>query len=324
MRALALGALALSLSLAACGATQRAPRRETPWPGSAATHPGGGPSHLAISRHGGGPPLNLLIAQADDRIVSISPRGQGGWRERQADPGTVFVSRTGRTEIITEPSASQVVLRRIDSGAVALRYGRRGLRLRDPGSAVEDARGEVVIADTGDCRVVFAAQSSERPARVTAWAHGCPRSALAGDGVVVVTQQRPAGIVVVSEVGAQLDRIPLGGLAAPSDAVAFRPDAVVVADRTKPGRVVELDRRGNVLWSYGPSRGPGELDRPRLASVLPDGNVLVVDSGNDRVIVIDRQTKLIVWQYGHRGTAGSRPGYLDRPTSATLVPLGGT
>jgi hypothetical protein len=320
MRALALGAFALSLALAACGATQR----ETPWPGSAATHPGGGPSHLAISRHGGGPPLNLLIAQADGRLVSISPRGQVVWRQRQADPGTVFVSRTGRTEIITEPGASQVVLRRIDSGAVALRYGRRGLRLRDPGSAVEDARGEVVIADTGDCRVVFAAQSSERPARVIAWAQGCPRSALAGDGLLVVTQQRPAGIVVLSEAGAQLDRIPLGGLAAPSAAVAFGPDAVVVADRTKPGRVVELDRHGNTLWSYGPARGPGELDRPRLASVLPDGNVLVVDSGNDRVIVIDRQTKLIVWQYGHRGTAGSRPGYLDRPTSATIVPLGGT
>lgn len=323
MRALTVGALALSLSLAACGATQRAPRRETPWPGSAATHPGRGPSHLAISRQGGGPPLNVLIAQADGRLVSISPGGQVVWSERQADPGTVFVSHTGRTEIIAEPGASQVVLRRIDSGAVAVRYGRRGFRLRDPGSAVENSRGEVVIADTGDCRVVFAAQSSERPARMVAWRQGCPRSALTGGGILVVTEQRPAGIVVMSEAGAQIDRIPLGGLVAPSNAVAFRPDAVVMTDRTKPGRVVELDRRGNTLWSYAPSRGPGELDRPRLAGVLPDGNLLVVDSGNDRVIVIDRRTKLIVWQYGHRGVAGTRPGYLDRPTSATLVPLGG-
>ncbi len=257
MRALALGALAVSLSLAACGATQRAPRRETPWPGSAATHPGRGASHLAIARHGGGPPLNLLIAQADGRLVAISPRGQVVWPERQADPGTVFVSHTGRTEIVTEPNASQVVLRRIDSGAVAFVYGRRGLRLRDPGSAVEDARGEVVIADTGDCRLVFAAQTSERPTRVVTWAHGCPRSALVGDGTLVVTQQRPAGIVVMSQLGTQLGRIPLGSLTAPSAAVAFRAHAVVVANRTKPGRVVEVDRRGNTLWSYGPSRGPG-------------------------------------------------------------------
>jgi len=324
MRALVLGALALSLSLAACGGTQRAPRREMPWPGSAATHPGRGPSHLAIARHGGSPPLNLLIAQADGRLVSISPRGQVVWRERQADPATVFVSRTGRTEIVTEPSASQVELRRIDSGAVAFVYGRRGLRLRDPGSAVEDARGEVVIADTGDCRLVFAAQASERPTRIITWPDGCPRSALVGDGLLVVTQQHPAGIVVLSQNGAQLARIPVGELTAPSDAVSFRANAVVVADRTKPGRVVEVDPRGNTLWSYGPARGPGELDRPRLASVLPDGNVLVVDSGNDRVIVIDRRTKLIAWQYGHRGSAGNQPGYLDRPMSATLVPLGGS
>lgn len=322
-RALRLGALALSLALAACGGTQSAPERSLPWPGSAATHPGRGPSHLTISRDGGGPPRNLLVAQADGRLLSISPRGQVVWHERQADPGAVFVSRTGRTEIITQPHASRVVLRRIDSGTVAFVYGRNRLRLRAPGSAVEDARGEVVIADTGNCRLVFARQTSERPLRVIAWARGCPRSALIGDGLLVVTEQGPVGIAVLSERGAQLARIPLGDLTVPSDAVAFRAHAIVVADQTKPGRVVEIDWRGRTLWSYGPPAGPGELDRPSLASVLPDGNVLVLDGGNDRVVVIDRQTKLIVWQYGHRGVAGNRPGYLERPTSATLVPLGG-
>jgi DNA-binding beta-propeller fold protein YncE len=60
-----------------------------------------------------------------------------------------------------------------------------------------------------------------------------------------------------------------------------------------------------------------------LARVLADGDVLVVDSGNDRVIVLDPKTDAIVWQYGHTGIAGTRPGYLDEPLSATLVPLGG-
>jgi DNA-binding beta-propeller fold protein YncE len=62
------------------------------------------------------------------------------------------------------------------------------------------------------------------------------------------------------------------------------------------------------------------LRDPSLAQGLPDGDVLVCDSGNDRIVVIDRQTKAIVWQYGHTGVPGSRPGYLDAPDSATLVP----
>jgi DNA-binding beta-propeller fold protein YncE len=321
-RALTLGALALSIALAACGSTaQPAPTRKAPWPGSAATHPGGGPSHLAVARDTAVLPLNLLVAESDDRIVSISPRGQVVWGERQADPGAVFVSRTGRTETIAEPAASVVVLRRIDSGAVALVYGRRGLRLSHPQTAVEDRAGEVVIADSGNCRVVFATQSSARATRVIDSAHGCPQSVLAGDGALVVTLRNPAGIAILA--GTRLRRIPLRGLRAPSDAVAFGAGEVVVAQRTNPGRVLEIDRTGAIRWSYGPRSGPGRLDRPALASVLPDGDVLVVDTGNDRVLVIDPRSERIVWQYGHEGAGVSRPGFLDHPTSATLVPLGG-
>ena len=83
-------------------------------------------------------------------------------------------------------------------------------------------------------------------------------------------------------------------------------------------------RSGAVIWSYAQAAGPGALNDPSLASVLPDGDVLAVDSGNDRVVVIDRRSKAIVWQYGHTAVAGRWPGYLDDPGSATLVPLGGS
>ncbi|HEX2703265.1 MAG TPA: hypothetical protein VHM72_07520, partial [Solirubrobacteraceae bacterium] len=99
---------------------------------------------------------------------------------------------------------------------------------------------------------------------------------------------------------------------------------LIVAERSDPGAVEELpDRGGAPLWRYAPPAGSGELDRPALARVLANGAVLVVDSGNDRVIVIDPKTDAIVWQYGHTGVAGTRRGYLDDPQSATLVPLGG-
>ena len=54
--------------------------------------------------------------------------------------------------------------------------------------------------------------------------------------------------------------------------------------------------------------------------MLPDGYVIVSDAGNDRIVVIDPLTNRIVWQYGHQGVAGSRPGYLDQPVGIDLAP----
>ena len=74
-----------------------------------------------------------------------------------------------------------------------------------------------------------------------------------------------------------------------------------------------------MLWSYDVASGPGELYDPTLAEALPDGNVLVSDSRNDRVIVIDRATKKIIWQYGHTGKGTGAYGFLHTPDSAVLI-----
>jgi hypothetical protein len=65
--------------------------------------------------------------------------------------------------------------------------------------------------------------------------------------------------------------------------------------------------------------GRGELYRPSLAYELPNGDVLVSDDYNDRVIVIDHRTKKIVWQYGHTGSPGASKGYLDVPVGLDFV-----
>jgi hypothetical protein len=53
---------------------------------------------------------------------------------------------------------------------------------------------------------------------------------------------------------------------------------------------------------------------------LPNGDVLLNDDYDDRVIVVDPRTDQIVWQYGHDGVAGSAPGYLDNPDGVDLLP----
>jgi DNA-binding beta-propeller fold protein YncE len=334
-------AVSLGGALALCGCAAEGGR--SPWPGSAATHPGHGPGHLSIAKDTAALPLNLLIAERDDTLIAVTPRGQIVWREHQADPGQVFVSRTGRTLVIAEPQADVVVLRRVDNGLVSFFVGRRHDpgsardRLDDPASASETARGEIAIADRGNCRILLVSPESRRPPRTLGEAGVCthlsrplrfsyPAAVLpASGGELVVTESRPARVDIVAGNGRLLRSVAVRGFSAPSDASEFSADAIIVADRTDPGRIEELDARsGAVIWSYAQAAGPGALNDPSLASVLPDGDVLAVDSGNDRVVVIDRRRKAIVWQYGHTAVAGRRPGYLDDPGSATLVPLGGS
>jgi hypothetical protein len=94
----------------------------------------------------------------------------------------------------------------------------------------------------------------------------------------------------------------------------------VVADYSSPGHVLIMDRAGKVLWTYGPAFGPGSLDHPSLALMLPNGLIAVNDDYNHRVVLIDRRRKRIVWQYGHDGSPGTAPGYLHTPDGMDFLP----
>ena len=107
-----------------------------------------------------------------------------------------------------------------------------------------------------------------------------------------------------------------------SDAQLMPNGNILVADFSKPGAIIELDPRGHVVWRYRPTSGPGRLNHPSLAVPLPDGTIAVNDDFRARVVVIDPRTNRIVWQYGHTGVAGRRPGYLSDPDGINPIPLG--
>ena len=80
--------------------------------------------------------------------------------------------------------------------------------------------------------------------------------------------------------------------------------------------MVEFTASGQLRWRFG------GLDHPSLALPLPNGDILVNDDYNHRVIVIDPVSNRIVWQYGHTGVAGSKPGYLNNPDGVDMTPPG--
>jgi hypothetical protein len=55
------------------------------------------------------------------------------------------------------------------------------------------------------------------------------------------------------------------------------------------------------------------LNHPSLALELPNGNIILNDDWRNRVLVIDRASKQIVWQYGATDKPGHAPGFLFYP-----------
>ena len=68
---------------------------------------------------------------------------------------------------------------------------------------------------------------------------------------------------------------------------------MLVAD-SENDRVVELNATTDeIVWEYG---GRSLLHWPRDADRLPNGNTLIVDSFNNRVVEINEQSE-VVWKY---------------------------
>ena len=71
--------------------------------------------------------------------------------------------------------------------------------------------------------------------------------------------------------------------------------------------MVVFDHTGKVLWRYGPT-GEMALKLPSQAMPLPNGNYMVCDRGNHRLIIVDPHSKAVLWQYGQTGVSGKGPG----------------
>ena len=108
----------------------------------------------------------------------------------------------------------------------------------------------------------------------------------------------------------------------PSDPQLTQAGNFLVADYSRPGKIIEIGRDGKVVWEYAPV-GEAALRRPSLAIELPNGNILSNDDLNHRVIVIDKATKTIRWQYGVTGVSGAAAGYLSVPDGLDIIKVEG-
>lgn len=99
--------------------------------------------------------------------------------------------------------------------------------------------------------------------------------------------------------------------------------STLLVQETKLATLYEAYRnlQRGILWSYGtgiPGVSKNELYTPHMVEDLGEGKLLIVEQSNCSVIVVDRETGDIVWQFGERGVAGTG-NRLSSPHSARRI-----
>jgi len=292
----------------------------------------------------------LLVAdRGNDRLLLLSDTGSIIWRYPSATeapppggfyfPDDAFFIRHGTAIISNQEDNETLVEIDYPSGRVVWQYGhplQAGSApgyLNNPDDAYLLKSGNIVVADPKNCRVLIISPQKNVLHQIGTsgvCVHNPPTDLGSPNGDTPLAD----GNILVSEInGSFIDEYTQAGklvwtthldIGYPSDPQPIGPDRYLVADYENPGAILEFNRAGTVLYRYGPVSGPGELNQPSLAELLPSGAIMANDDYNDRMIAIDPATGATVWQYGVNGTAGTTPGLINTPDGFDILGPGGT
>jgi DNA-binding beta-propeller fold protein YncE len=294
-----------------------------------------------------GKPLPYPIVIADrrnNRLIEIAPDKRIVWEMPSPDLSyyrgneDVNFSPDGKRLAVSEEDNFDLHIVDYASRTVTWTYGipnRRGsddglLNYPDDAHLLDD--GQFLSADIRNCRVLIIDPKDSRittqwgstghcehaPPRTLAWPNGATPME---NGDILVSEITGAWVSRITRAGQVVWSVPAPKVRYPSDAFpTVDQKQFIVADFSKPGRVVIVDpATGKATWEYFERDGDGMLDHPSIARELPDTHdILIVDDLHDRVIVVDRQTRKIIWQYGVVGQKGHLPGLLNYPDGVDI------
>jgi outer membrane protein assembly factor BamB len=290
-------------------------------------------------------PYPILIAdRRNNRLIEIAPDKRVIWEF--VSPSLVVYrgnedvnfSPDGKLLAVSEEDNYDLHIVDYETRTITWTYGvpdtrgKKGTLLNYPDDAHLLDDGMFLSADIRNCRVLIIDPKDNHIA--TQWGepgnckHDPPRLLAFPNGATPMSN----GDILVSEiVDSRISRITRSGKVVwsvraphvryPSDAFPTNDGKqIILADFSKPGRVVIFDpATGKVTWEYFVADGETALDHPSIARELPDtGDILIVDDLHDRVIVVDRATKAIIWQYGTKGVKGYKPGLLNYPDGVDI------
>jgi outer membrane protein assembly factor BamB len=281
-----------------------------------------------------------IADEAGNRIIKVNVQKQILWTARVPAPDDVNPMPDGGP-IIVNSDANQIVYAvSPKTGRILWTYGHLGHSGSQPGYLYipEDSYGmphnQVLITDPGNERAIrlnwqtgqilwqygHTGVESVAPGYLY-WTNNAVPLA---DGDVLITDGAAPGLpqqlLMVSPAGQLVWHIVLPPVITyPSDAMPVGPGLYALTDYANPAGLYVVNQAGQIVWSYRVTSGPGRLNHASSINRLPNGNFLVSDDQNNRVVVIDPATHQIVWQYGITGVSGSGPDELVGNTDAKAV-----
>jgi DNA-binding beta-propeller fold protein YncE len=290
----------------------------------------------------------LIADRTNNRLLVVNQQGEIVWEfPRPGDlapgqtflvPDDAFFTPDGREIVATQEDDFVISIIDVATRRIVYSYGTPGQpgsgpnQLHNPDDAMQLPDGYLVTADIKNCRILLIAPGAHTPAQVfgettnscqhdppARW--GSPNGAFPmSNGHYVVTEINGDWVDELGLNGAVYRSTHPPGVNYPSDTNELGPGVLVTVDYSDPGTLETFDWSGNLLWRYHPLPGDPPLNHPSLAFALPNGDFLMNDDYNHRVVVIDPRSDRIVWQYGHTGQTGTASGYLNKPDGVDLVP----
>jgi len=240
--------------------------------------------------------------------------------------GTAIISNQEQNETIVEIG--------YPSGKIVWSYGHAKQTgtapgyLHEPDDAYLLKNGQITVADAENCRVLVLNANGTVAHQIGTngvCVHNPPVSMGSPNGDTPLAD----GNLLISEINGSWvsEYTPTGHLvwtlhlpiSYPSDPQQIGPNLYLIADYSTPGEVLEFTRSGQILYRYQVTNGPGMLDHPSLAELLPSGAIMANDDYRNRMVAFDPRTGALVWQYGLNNQAGTAPGMLNTPDGFDLL-----
>jgi hypothetical protein len=284
----------------------------------------------------------LLVAdRGNNRLLLLDSASRVVWKYPSAGaprlyfPDDAFFTDHGRAIISNQEENETIIKLAYPSGKITWSYGHPGRPgtapgyLHEPDDAYLLKNGQVAVADAVNCRVLVINKNRTVAHQIGSdgvCVHSPPASMGSpngdtplADGNLLVSEINGSWVSEYTLTGRLAWTVQLPAVGYPSDPQQLGPDRYLIADYSAPGQILEFNRQGQILYRYHPASGPGMLNHPSLAELLPSGAIMANDDYNHRMVAVDPATGALVWQYGVTGRPGTVPGQLNIPDGFDLL-----